>query len=83
VRSQNGAIVAWDGKSFLCTWFVTPVAGYAKQFVKYGAARALGSPEEIACIPEMLGGFDITPQVQHKMWCPIKAARLESLLQGA
>jgi len=45
--------------------------------------RALDSPQEIACIPEMPGGFNITPEVQHKMWCPIKVARLESLLQGA
>jgi hypothetical protein len=68
---------------FLCSWFVTPVAGYAKQFVKYGAARALDSPREIARIPEMLENFEITPEVQHKLWHPIKAARLERLLQSA
>jgi hypothetical protein len=51
--------------------------------VKYRAARAVDSPQEIARIPEMLGGFDITPEVQPKLWCPIEAARLESLLQGA
>ena len=83
VRLQNGAIVARDGKCFLCIWFVTPGAGYAKQFVKYGAARASDSPQEIARIPEMLEGFDTTPEVQHRRWCPIRAARLESLLQGA
>jgi hypothetical protein len=59
------------------------VVGHAKQFVKYGAVRALDSPREIARIPEMLGSFDITPEVQHKLRCPTKAARLESLRQGA
>jgi hypothetical protein len=83
VRSQNGAIVAWDGKSFLCTWFVTLVAVYAKQFVPYGAARALDSSQEIARYPEIPRSFDITPEVQHIRWCPLKAERLESLLQGS
>jgi len=83
VQLHNGAIVARDGKCLLCTWSVTPVAGYPKRFVKSGAARGLDAPREIVRIPEMLGGFDITPEVQPKMWCPIKAARLESLLQGA
>ena len=73
---------SWRGKCFVCTWFVTPVVGYAEQFVKYDAARGLDSPREIARIPEMLGGFAITPEVRYKLWCPIKAARLESLLQG-
>jgi hypothetical protein len=68
---------------FLCNWFVTPVAGYGEQFVKYGAARALKSPQEIARIPEMLQGFGITPEIQHRLWYPIEAARLESLLRGA
>jgi hypothetical protein len=69
VQLHNGAIVARDGKCFVRTWFVTPVAGYAKQFEKDDAARALDSPREIAPIPEMLGGFDITPEVQYKLWC--------------
>jgi hypothetical protein len=80
VQLHHGAIVARDGN--VCTWSVTPVVGYAKQVVKYGAARVLDSPREIARIPEMLGAFDIRPEVQYKLWCPIKAARLESLLQG-
>jgi hypothetical protein len=82
VQLQNVAIVARERKCFVCTWFVTPGAGYAKQFLKYDAARALQPPREIARIPEMLGSFDITPEVQYNLWCPIKAARLESLLQG-
>ena len=68
---------------FLCGWFVTPVAGYGEQFVKYGAAQALQSPLDIAGIPEMLQGFEVTPEVQRKLWNPIEAAGLESLLGGS
>lgn len=66
---------------FLCGWFATPVAGYEKQFVSYGAARRLESPEEILRIPEMLEGFEITPEVRRGLWNPITPARLEELLQ--
>jgi hypothetical protein len=82
VQLHNGAIVARDGK-MLRVRLVGDARGWVnKQFVTYGAARASCSPREIARIPEMLGRFDIIPEVQPKMSCPIKAARLEGLLQG-
>jgi hypothetical protein len=68
---------------FLCLWFVTPVAGYGEQFVKYGAARGLESPQEIALIPERLRTLEITPEVQRRLWNPIEAARLDTLLQSS
>jgi hypothetical protein len=68
---------------FLCLWFVTPVAGYGEQFVKYGAALGLESPQEIALIPKRLRTFEITPEAQRRLWNPIEAARLDTLLQGS
>jgi len=68
---------------FLCNWFTTPLVGYGKQFVRYGAARSLESPQEIARIPEMLQDFEITPEVQRRLWNPIEAARLGALLQSS
>jgi len=65
---------------FFCSWFGTPIAGYEKQFVRYGAARALHSPDEVARIPEMLKEFEISPEVQRGLWSPMSPARLEELL---
>jgi hypothetical protein len=68
---------------FVCSWFVTPVAGYVEQFVKYGAARALDSPQDIARIPERLQDFEIEPEVRRRLWDPIDARKLEALLQDS
>ncbi len=68
---------------FLCGWFVAPVARYKEQFVSYGAARCLESPEYIRQIPELLPSFRITPEVQRGLWNPILPATLEALLQNS
>jgi hypothetical protein len=68
---------------FLCGWFITPLAGYGEQFVRYGAARRLESPEEIGQIPEMLQDFCITPEVRRGLWNPIAPATLEALLKNS
>jgi len=68
---------------FLCSWFITPLVGYGEQFLRYGAARGLDSPQEIVRIPEMLRDFEISPEVQRRLWKPIEARRLEKLLQGS
>lgn len=68
---------------FLCRWFIQPLVGYGDQFLKYGAARALKTPDDIARIPEMLRGFEVTPEVQRNLWNPVEAGRLETLLQGS
>jgi len=68
---------------FLCRWFIAPLVGYGEQFVKYGAARGLESPQEIVRIPEMLRDFGIGPEVQQRLWNPIEAGRLERLLRGS
>ena len=68
---------------FLCSWFVPPLAGYEKQFVRHGAARSLESPEQIGKIPELLEDFRITPEIQRGLWSPITPARLEALLSNS
>jgi len=68
---------------FLCSWFIAPLVGYGEQFLRYGAARGLDSPQEIVRIPEMLRDFEISPEVQRRLWKPIEARRLEKLLQGS
>lgn len=68
---------------FLCSWFIAPLVGYGKQFLRYGAARSLESPQDIASIPQLLREFEMTPAVQRKLCNPIEAGRLEKLLQGA
>ncbi|HEX7893424.1 MAG TPA: hypothetical protein VF447_04475 [Terriglobales bacterium] len=40
--------------SFLCTWLDRYGYGYAEQYAKFGFARALSSPEQIAEIPDLL-----------------------------
>jgi hypothetical protein len=68
---------------FLCSWFIAPLVGYGEQFLRYGAARGLDSPQEIVRIPEMLRDFEISREVQRRLWNPIAAGRLEKLLQGS
>jgi hypothetical protein len=68
---------------FLCSWFVAPITGYEEQFVRYGAARRMESPEEILRIPEALQDFRITPEVRRGLWNPITPATLEALLQNS
>ena len=66
---------------FLCQWFATPVTGYDQQYVRYGAARELASPEDVARIPEMLEGFHIAPEVQRGLWNPIAPGKLKEILR--
>ena len=65
---------------FLCGWFEILFAGYAKQYVKFGAARRLDSPEEIANIPDLLKHYSITPDVQERLWHPISPQTLDEML---
>jgi hypothetical protein len=68
---------------FLCGWFITPLSAYGEQFVRYGAARLLESPQKIGQIPETLQDFCITPQVRRGLWNPIAPATLEALLRNS
>ena len=65
---------------FLCGWFEILFAGYAKQYVKFGAARRLDSPEEIANIPDLLKHYSITPDIQERLWHPISPQTLDEML---
>ncbi len=65
---------------FLCGWFEISFAGYAKQYIKFGAARRLESPEEIASIPDLLRHYSITPDVQERLWHPISPQTLDEML---
>jgi hypothetical protein len=69
-------------RCFLCNWFVSPMTGYGKQFVRYQAAQQMESPEEIPQIPERLESFRITPEVRRGLWNPIAPATLEALLRN-
>ncbi len=65
---------------FLCGWFEISFAGYQKQYVKFGAARRLDSPEEIANIPDLMQHYSITPDVQERLWRPITPQALDEML---
>jgi hypothetical protein len=65
---------------FLCGWFELSFAGYAKQYVKFGAARRLNSPEEIATIPDHLQHYSITPEIQDRLWHPMSPRDLDEML---
>jgi hypothetical protein len=66
---------------FVCSWFVTPIAGYEKQFLRYGAAYSLTCPAEILRIPSVVKDLRITPEVQQGLWNPIAPAKLDALLR--
>ncbi len=44
---------------FLCRWLDQSVYQYGEQFVKFGAALPLTSPEDIASVPEHLANFTL------------------------
>ena len=67
---------------YVCRWFITPVAGYGEQFVRYGAAQELATPDDVARIPEMLAGFR-DEQAMQRLWSPITAEKLAGALGKA
>jgi hypothetical protein len=49
---------------FICHWFDLGWYGYSAQYAKFGAARLLRAPEELARIPELIGEVKASIQPQ-------------------
>jgi hypothetical protein len=67
---------------FLCAWLQLAISGYIQQYEKFGIARVLNSPAEIADIPRWLetqGGFTPVPE---QVWKALDAREFQGLLRG-
>jgi hypothetical protein len=67
---------------FLCDWLDFSAYGYARQFIKFGAATKLTSSEEIAKIPGLLGRISVLNDTRD-LWEPVTTERLQQLLSGS
>jgi len=67
---------------FLCGWFDIDLYSYGKQYERFGAARILADPADIARIPELLGSQRPGAEVRSRLYHPITREDLEAVLQG-
>jgi len=68
--------------SFLCGWFDFDLYGYGRQYAKFGAARILHGPDEIAQIPQTIGGQPIDEKIRQGLHRSISPQEFESALTG-
>jgi hypothetical protein len=68
--------------SFLCGWFDIDLYSYGKQYERFGAARILDDPEDIARIPELIGSQRLSAEVRNRLYSPITREDFEAVLQG-
>jgi len=68
---------------FLCGWLDHAGMGYLQQFGRFGVARVLEGPEDIARIPEMVAGFRPDPATLDRLWNAADSAQLEHIMFGA
>ena len=66
---------------FLCTWLEYSSWGYGEQFVKFGAAAKLSSPDQIPEIPKLIENF--TAGSTRDLWQPITPERLDLMLSAS
>jgi hypothetical protein len=68
---------------FLCAWLDYSHWGYISQFEKFGAGRALKSPEEIDQIPRILASYPWSKSAKKNFWETIDRTRLRELLSSS
>lgn len=68
---------------FLCGWFNVGPDGYMEQFVRYGAARMLTSPQEIGTIPQILSASLPTGEALLRLYQPASAQRLAAIFNDS
>jgi hypothetical protein len=68
--------------SFLCGWFDIDLYSYGKQYERFGGARILNDPEEIAGIPELLHAQQIGAEIRERLYHPIAREDFEAVLRG-
>jgi hypothetical protein len=67
---------------FICEWMDLWPYGYIAQFRKFGVGIGLGSPSEIATIPDRLTSQKPRREVADDCWHAIAPARFKELLAG-
>jgi hypothetical protein len=67
---------------FLCEWMDLWPYGYITQYKKFGIAMGLGSPADIAKIPEMLADYCPGQEIADGCWQPLLPGRFEEMLEG-
>ena len=67
---------------FLCGWLDNAGMGYLQQFSKFGVARVLESPDDIAQIPEMVAGFRLDLTTLERLWHAANSTQLEQIMFG-
>jgi hypothetical protein len=68
--------------AFLCGWFDIDLYDYGRQYEKFGAARFLTRPEEIASIPKMLEQQRSDDSIRQGLYRPIRPQEFETVLGG-
>ncbi len=81
--------------AFLCGWLRHAYSGYAPQYVRFGAARMLESPDDLLRIPDMLRAVmpnsdtasrlvqPISPEVLSEVLCEPEASGLRPMVKRA
>jgi hypothetical protein len=67
--------------AFLCGWLRHAYAGYASQYVRFGAGRMLEGPDDLARIPEMLGAAIPSPDTARRLVQEISPNALSEVLR--
>jgi hypothetical protein len=67
---------------FVCEWLDLWPYGYIAQYSKFGVGLSLGSPDEIARIPDVLAGWRPSGKVAEDCWQSLKPERFEEILAG-
>ncbi len=66
--------------AFLCGWLRHAYAGYAPQYVRFGAGRMLEFPDDLLCIPDMLGAALPGSDAARRLAQPISPDALSEVL---
>jgi hypothetical protein len=65
---------------FLCGWLRHAYAGYASQYVRFGAGRMLEAPDDLLHIPEILGAVMPGPDTARRLVQAISPEALSEVL---